>query len=159
MKKGETLYKISRKYEVSVAQIQAWNDLSNSSIIYPGDRIWVSSPELVAFAERGGDSNPAPYFDPQTDIRESLGGSDETTYHIVKPGETVASIAMQFGYTEAKFREINGMSARQILRIGQRVKLPTATVPVMGLQVIVRCTLRVRAPLSTTTSGIEKRLR
>ena len=129
VRKGETLYKISRKYDVSVAQLQSWNELSNSSVIYPGDRLWVSSPELVALNERGGDSNPAPYdrndtrrqYDPENDQADN--------YHLVRVGETVASIAMKYGYTEEKFREINDMNSRDIVRIGQRVKTSDCDCP------------------------------
>ena len=126
--RGETLYKISRKYNVSVAQLQSWNDLSNNSIIFPGDKIWVSSPELVALAERGGDNNPAPYDQAGSRSRYNPDYGQES-YHTVRSGETVASIALRYGYTEQKFREINDMSSRDFVRVGQRVKTSACDCP------------------------------
>ena len=45
-----------------------------------------------------------------------------TDVHIVRPGETVASIALQYGYTAAKFREINDMGPNDFVKVGQRLK-------------------------------------
>ncbi len=134
VKKGETLYKIARKYDVSVAQLQTWNNKTGSSIIYPGDVLWVNSPDLVALNERGGDKNPAPYEeDPFTsrgnNLDDRINLQESGNYHQVKVGETVASIAMRYGYTEEKFREINNMGPRQIVRIGQRVRTSDCNCP------------------------------
>ncbi|MFO7877498.1 MAG: LysM peptidoglycan-binding domain-containing protein [Desulfovermiculus sp.] len=44
VKKGDTLYSIGRKFEVSVEQLQAWNDLSSSTQIKPGQELQVKAP-------------------------------------------------------------------------------------------------------------------
>lgn len=47
VKKGDSLWKISQKYGVSVNQLKAWNKLS-SDIIYPGQRLSVAGGSTAA---------------------------------------------------------------------------------------------------------------
>ena len=39
VRRGESLYKIARRYGTSVGSIRKWNNLRNASLIYPGQRI------------------------------------------------------------------------------------------------------------------------
>ncbi len=41
VKKGETLYRISRKYKISVSKLRALNKLTKKSVIYPGEMLIV----------------------------------------------------------------------------------------------------------------------
>lgn len=43
VKKGETLYEISKKYKVTVEQLKAWNGIKGKEGISPGQRLVVSS--------------------------------------------------------------------------------------------------------------------
>lgn len=144
VEKGETLYSISRKYDISVSQLREWNDLGNSSLLKIGDRLLVSSSgdlsqspianELplpdqgssFAFNDSGsGQSNMrAP-----TETLQAKGGRDarfawETTdgTHTVKSGETVALLAMRYGYTEARFRDMNDLGPNEMIKVGQVLK-------------------------------------
>jgi|GEM_PF-1114972 len=49
--------------------------------------------------------------------------------HMVQPGETVASIALKYGYTSARFREINAMGANDIVKVGQQLKTSNCNCP------------------------------
>ncbi|MEL7246897.1 MAG: LysM peptidoglycan-binding domain-containing protein [Bacteroidota bacterium] len=126
--KGETLYGISRKYNVSVEQVKTWNNLS-SNTIRRGQVLQVTTPEASsapAIAGRGIVPNqatslsgrPVPY-DQQANNQRITTTDD---MHIVRPGETVASIALEYGYTAAKFREINDIGPNDFVKIGQRLK-------------------------------------
>ncbi|MCI5082905.1 MAG: LysM peptidoglycan-binding domain-containing protein [Saprospiraceae bacterium] len=108
VKKGETLYRISKKYGITVGQIKDWNNLS-SNTIYRNDKLLVSGPVLTA-------REPAPY-----DFTEKGAPKWETTNgtHTVKRGETLAYLAMMYGYTETRFREINNLPATAVIKVGQ----------------------------------------
>jgi len=41
---GETLFRISRRYDVSVDDLRRWNGLSDRSLIHPGQKLIVSAP-------------------------------------------------------------------------------------------------------------------
>lgn len=128
--RGETLYGISRKYNVGVDQIKEWNNLT-SNTIRRGQVLQVAAPQATsapAIAGRGIVPNqatslsgrPVPY-DQQVNNQRIMTDAS-TTMHIVKPGETVASIALQYGYTTKKFREINDLGPNDFVRVGQRLK-------------------------------------
>ncbi|MFS0646671.1 LysM peptidoglycan-binding domain-containing protein [Siminovitchia sp. 179-K 8D1 HS] len=64
--KGDSLWKISNKYGVSVADLKAWNNLS-SDMIYPGQSLAVKkgaapapAPDQAANSQAVQQSNPAP---------------------------------------------------------------------------------------------------
>lgn len=45
VKKGDTLYRISRRYNLSVEQLRQYNQLDQKASIYPGQELKVSSPK------------------------------------------------------------------------------------------------------------------
>ncbi len=136
--KGETLYALSRRYQVEVAQIKAWNGLVSNTINI-GQQLKVSEGARGAapIAATSNYSLAPPLMEARGPVATSnpgaaqpvpYGGSVATPTaqvdegHIVQAGETVASIALRYGYTEAKYREINGLGANEFIRIGQRLK-------------------------------------
>lgn len=50
--------------------------------------------------------------------------------HVVQPGETVSSVALRYGYTSAKFREMNDLGAKEVVRIGQQLKTTDCNCPI-----------------------------
>ena len=67
----------------------------------------------------------APYNNVRFDnvLSNTAPTAEEEVMYQVRPGETVASIALKFGFTEAKLREMNSFSPNQIVRIGQVIKV------------------------------------
>lgn len=45
VKQGDTLYRISRRYNLSVDQLRQYNQLDSKAAIYPGQKLKVSSPK------------------------------------------------------------------------------------------------------------------
>jgi LysM repeat protein len=144
VQKGETLYAISRQYSVSVAQIQEWNALQNS-MIKPCMAIRVSedgapnpavvsntpapAPKPAPVVKPTPAPSPAPApVDTYTEKSATSGSGtdmkwlDQEASHTVAAGETVANLAARYGYTEERFRYINGFSRDQTLRIGQQLR-------------------------------------
>lgn len=114
VKKGETLYRISKKYGISVGELKSWNNLS-SNTIYRNDKLLVSGPSAQSQI-----SFPAPYN--QTTEKGIPKWHTTSGVHTVKKGETVAYVAMLYGFTEKRFREINGLKANEVVRVGQVLK-------------------------------------
>lgn len=137
--KGENLFRISKKYGVTVSQLKTWNGLK-SNTIYAGRQLVVSDPSsTVATGSRSntltgpsemsapntGNNMPVPYGDDGRRLDVSVKGTTGGTmqeYHTVKTGETVASIALKYGYTEARFREMNDLGPNDYPKIGQPLK-------------------------------------
>ncbi|MEZ4994596.1 MAG: LysM peptidoglycan-binding domain-containing protein [Saprospiraceae bacterium] len=134
---GETLYSISKKYGVTVNDLKKWNNLK-SNTIYKGKQLIVSDPSQATTevstddlprvaniaSANPGSSVPVPYENTSLSVK----GVNQV-YHTVRTGETVASIAMKYGYTEARFREINGLKANEYPKIGQQLKTTDCDCP------------------------------
>lgn len=83
---GETLYGIAKKYNVSVLDLTAWNNLSLEQGIKPGQVLRISAPE--------GTTQPASGF----------------FMYEVKPTDTLYSVARQHGVTIKQLLEWNNKS-------------------------------------------------
>lgn len=129
VKKGETLYRISKQYGVTVDQLKAWNS-KTSNTIYPDEQLQVAPPPTASnemLAAKGGPGAPQSYSNYSQARPASSGPTDK--YHMVRPGETVASLALRYGYTESKFREINNLSPNQMVKVGQQVRITHCDCP------------------------------
>ena len=138
VERGETLFGISKQYGVTVDQLQEWNNLGNSTMIKRGQQLRVTPPNAGGgMTARGaavaGTQQPLPaaYDGGRTPMPQP---TPNDQIHIVKPGETVASVALQYGYTENKFREINELGSQEVIRVGQRLKTSNCVCPEVGVQ-------------------------
>ena len=115
VKKGETLYGISRQYNVSVGQIQAWNGLAGTGIA-EGQTLIVSK--------------PAAKVEPvvkEVVVKESVEPAEQpkqekADVHVVQPGETLFGIAREHDMTLAELKKLNKLSDVE-LQVGQRLLL------------------------------------
>ena len=121
VKKGETLASISEQYGVSGDDIRRWNNLKTGTL-KPKQRLRVHSPEDAALATAAADSAKIAALKVSVKKRgKSYGASSGT--HVVRPGETLSTIAKRHGVSIQKLRNVNGLSGSSI-RAGQRLKLP-----------------------------------
>ncbi len=142
--KGETLYGISRRYDITVDQLKEWNNMASTTLLV-GQSLRVTPPQ-VGMASRGSASASAPASNaasayPSAGVtgqgNAAAAPNPNERMHIVTAGETVAGVALKYGYTEAKFREINQLGTREIIKINQRLKTsdcncPAPAVPAAG---------------------------
>lgn len=118
VKRGETLYAISKKYGVSVRDIMQTNQLRNS-VIKVGQRLNIETYEINnsnrRMASRSQDSN--------SDLKSGgLKVDGPRTYYKVQRGDNIYAIASQFGVLVDEIREWNGISniyVGQTLIVGQ----------------------------------------
>ncbi|MDF9800100.1 LysM repeat protein [Catalinimonas alkaloidigena] len=92
VKEGETLFRISRNYDVSVDEIQRWNALGNQTLSIGQD--------IVIY--KINDSEPA-------ELQNSI---DEKKYvtHTVQPGETLFAISRSYGVSVDELKQRNKLS-------------------------------------------------
>ncbi len=106
VKKGETLYSISKDYKVNVTDLLTWNNLDISSGIKPGQFLKIKSLEPQAPAT-------------ETDIKAIV---PATTFivHEVKPADTLYSVARQYNVT---IKELMDWNQKQDFSLAQGEKL------------------------------------
>ncbi len=104
VRQGETLYSISRMYNLKVSEIKATNNLSN-------DTVKVGQQLVVVPHEAG---------------KEELKGKDEqqpeTYYHTVEKGENIYTIARKYGVTARQIRALNPGTG-DVPEAGQKIRI------------------------------------
>jgi len=98
VRRGETLASIAQRYGVSVSTLAAANGLRNPNFVYVGQRLLIP----------GRGSTPAP------------SGSK----HVVRRGETLASIARHYGVSVQALAIANGLRNPNFVYVGQRLVIP-----------------------------------
>jgi LysM repeat protein len=114
VKSGETLYGISLKYGVTVAQIKQWNNLKND-IIYVGQSLIVSS--------NGSSNNQTEK--PTTPTNPTTPNTNSQK-HTVKSGDTLSGIAWKYGVTVAQLKQWNNLKS-DIIYVGQTLVVKGGT--------------------------------
>ncbi len=102
VKRGNTLSQIAREYNVSVEHIVELNDIENPNLIYPGEKLRIT----------------------ESDVTElSPVNNDIDVYYVVKPGDTLNSIARRFGITLNEILEYNDIQNPNLIYPGQTIKI------------------------------------
>lgn len=122
VQKGETLYGIARKHGLTVAQLKDWNHLTNNTLatclalnIVPPAATKKQNREAVKSYEQPNIKLTA------KGINKEMASNNEKT-HVVSAGENVYLLARKYGYTEERFRKMNGLSATDVIKAGQVLK-------------------------------------
>ena len=130
VQKGETLYSISKKYGVSVADVQSANGLSDNSIKVgqkikiPDGKTSEVAPSVSSKTSAATTSAPVaakPTSNPASTTKAAT-SSDES--YIVQKGETWFGISKKYGITVAELQKLNGVGSDAALKVGQKLKVP-----------------------------------
>ena len=120
---GESLFAISRMYNVTIAEIQQWNNLEDTAleagrelVIYRSEAAQTSetAPPTISEMEQMAEEE-------RTSIVRQLSesGSDSESY-LVRSGDTLYQIARDHDMTVNELRQLNNLTG-DILRVGQRI--------------------------------------
>ncbi len=146
---GETLYGIARRYGLSVNTIRAENRLDGNNI-FPGQELRIGSEEYAPETFIGEEAEysydalpgapaapPPPQENPYPLIVTPPAAVTEPPtptlsaghWHTVQRGETIASLALRYGYTSARFREFNELGDQAVALVGQRLRTSDCACP------------------------------
>lgn len=117
--KGETLYAISRRYEIPIPILLEDNPNLDPIHLRLGERILVRKKKI-------GTQDEARTSAQWEEYRNSLNSvsGDSVAYHIVHPGETFYSLAHRFGISEAQLGALNGGLKAADLKAGAMIRVP-----------------------------------
>ena len=121
VQKGETLYSISKKYGVSVSDVQNANGLSDNGIKV-GQKIKIPDGKTTASSAQTAKTASNT---PASTSTTSQVPSDGT--YIVQKGETWFGISKKYGISVADLQKLNGVGSDAALKVGQKLKVPAAT--------------------------------
>lgn len=118
---GETLTTIAARYGVNFLTLVEVNGLESPDTLAEGTELLipgVTAPTASTDAATGGDATST----------EGGGGSTQSAVtHIVQPGETLSTIAADYGIDAADLAAANNLTNPNMLRAGQQLIIPGVT--------------------------------
>lgn len=114
VKKGDTLYSISKKYQLTVPELRTANNLAENDVIKIGQKLIIPSADI---------SNAAALSSTK-DVPTNTTTKQNTKTYVVKAGDTLYGIARN---SEIKLHELlamNNMDASTTLKVGQKILIP-----------------------------------
>ena len=120
VEKGDTLYSISRKYQITVAELRAANNLSENDVIKVGQKLKIPSADISNAAALATDNKAT------TSGSATLSSTRATKEYTVVKGDTMYSISKKNGMTLAEFMALNGLDSNSVIKVGQKLKIYTS---------------------------------
>lgn len=112
VEKGDTLYSISRKYQITVAELRTANNLSENDVIKAGQKLIIPDADIgtaVALSSTKTAGNAAP--------------AGKITEYVVKKGDTLYGIARKNGMAVADLMALNNLDSSAVIKVGQKLKV------------------------------------
>ncbi len=128
IKNGDTIWDIASDYNVSVDSVLQYNGLHENSILDIGDEIIIPNvvkvvkPPAAKPAETKDDAKPVTPVQDSSELK-NIYDYNENVY-VVKDGDTIESIAEDFGVTPESILNENSFAKDIIIQIGQEIKIP-----------------------------------
>lgn len=117
---GDNLWNLSKKFKISVSEIATASSLKSNAVLHAGQKLVIPGKPLApinaAPGAPGGASKAA-------DVTVAKGTGD-TVKHVVKPGETLSTIALAYGVRQGDIAVANNISDPQKLRAGAELTIP-----------------------------------
>ena len=117
VEKGDTLYSISRKYQITVAELRTANNLSENDVIKAGQKLIIPDADIgtaVALSSTKTAGNAVP--------------AGKITEYVVKKGDTLYGIARKNGMAVADLMALNNLDSSAVIKVGQKLKVAKSTV-------------------------------
>lgn len=115
VKSGESLFKISKKYNVSVKDLETWNGIKNSDL-KAGQEIFISQPVYG----RAQAEVEKPIEKPEIPQAISL---EKKEIHVVAKGQTLSTIARLYGTSVSDLKKLNQLKSDKV-NLGQELRVP-----------------------------------
>jgi membrane-bound lytic murein transglycosylase D len=101
VKQGESLWTIANKYGLSLKELKEMNNLGSESIIKPGEELVLSHRSAKSQSSDG-----------------------DSIIYTVKKGDTLWSIASEFGVRISDLKEENGLHGSTVIKVGDKLRIP-----------------------------------
>lgn len=112
VQKSDTLTSIAREHGVTAAELAAANDLSLKDVIHPGEKLILPSSGAPPSESQEAAAKPPPK-------------PKEVT---VRKNESLSVIARRHGVTVGDLARVNGLSIKDTIYVGQKLRIPSGDV-------------------------------
>lgn len=114
VEKGDTLYSISRKYQITVAELRTANNLSENDVIKVGQKLIIPDADI---------GTAAALSSTKTAGSSASASTAKTVEYVVSKGDTLYGIARKNGMTVADLMSINNLDSSAVIKVGQKLKV------------------------------------
>ncbi len=112
VEKGDTLYSISRKYQITVAELRTANNLSENDVIKVGQKLIIPDADIGTAAALSSTKSAA-----------ATAPAGKTIEYTVKKGDTLYGIARNNGMSVADLMSLNNLDSNAVIKVGQKLKV------------------------------------
>jgi murein DD-endopeptidase MepM/ murein hydrolase activator NlpD len=157
---GDTLYSLSKRYQVSLDEMMSLNSLSNPSV-HPGQKLYlpaghaVPAQSNVASAVESARPAPAPLAQASPDVTAHYNAT-----YTVRPGDSLYGIARAHNVKLAELQQVNGITDPRRVNPGVTLKVPgdsrsnvASTAPSRPASVADNAPPAVVPPITATQPG------
>lgn len=125
VKKGDTLFSISRKYQITVAELRAANNLSENDVLKAGEKLIIPSADIsnaVVLSTKNTNTSSQSTAKPETS------NSIKTKNYVVVKGDTLYGIARKFDIKLPELISLNKLEANATIKVGQKLLVPDTSI-------------------------------
>ena len=137
VQKGDTLYSLSKKFQLTVGELRAANNLSESDVIKVGQKITIPEADIGTAAALSSTNS------------KSISNSIKTKVYTVQKGDTLYSLARKNNISVADLMVLNNFDSSKVIKVGEKIKIP-------DLAVSSEKTLITNASNNTTSANSNK---
>lgn len=117
VEKGDTLYSISRKNQITVAELRTANNLSENDVLKAGQKIIIPEADIgTAAALSSSNQN-------KQNSSAKINSSAATSSYVVQKGDTLYGIARKNGMKVPELLALNNLDNNAVIKVGQKLKI------------------------------------
>ncbi len=114
VEKGDTLYSISRKNQITVAELRTANNLSENDVLKAGQKIIIPEADIgTAAALSSSNQKAAP----------KVTSNAQTFSYVVQKGDTLYGIARKNSMKVPELLALNNLDNNAVIKVGQKLKI------------------------------------
>ena len=112
VQKGDTLYSISKKFQITVQELRAANNLSDNDVLKAGAVLVIPTADISNAVSLNSDNK-----------NNVVNSNVKTKIHTVQKGETLYRIAKNNNMTVSELLSINNLDSSAVIKVGQKLKV------------------------------------
>lgn len=116
VKKGDTLYSISRKYQITVPELRAANNLSENDVLKAGAKLVIPAADIENAAALSASKT--------SDYKKDSSRTSATAAYVVQKGDTLYGIARKYNIKLNELLSLNNLDNSSTIKIGQKILVP-----------------------------------
>lgn len=115
VQKGDTLYSISKKFQITVQELRAANNLSENDVLKADAVLIIPSADIANAVSLTSDTK-----------NQKVDKNIKTSVHVVQKGETLYRIAKNNNMTVSELLLLNNLDSNSVIKVGQKLKVREA---------------------------------